>query len=58
MWDGQAGLGHSPWRGWGGAPLEACLQWFLKGSEAGCLGEYISSNNFQDVGSVGSRFLV
>ena len=43
MRDGQAGLGHPPWRGggWGGGPLEACLQ--VKGSErpeAGCLGEF------------------
>ena len=42
MGDGQAGLGHPPWRGGGGQ--EACLQveGGKKGSErpeAGCLGE-------------------
>ena len=35
--DGQAGLGHPPWRGGGGlAQAEACLQ----RAEAGCLGEF------------------
>ena len=51
MRDGQAGLGHPPWRGGGGVgQLEACLQGgvegFLKGSErpeAGCLGELFSN---------------
>ena len=41
MGDGQAGLGHRPWRGGGGGQA-AVVEGFLKGSErpeAGCLGE-------------------
>ena len=40
MRDGQAGLGHPPWRGGGGGGV-AGFRRFLKGSErpeAGCLG--------------------
>ena len=40
MRDGQAGLGHPPWRGGGGGGGQS--RGFLKG-EAGCLGELYGS---------------